>query len=352
MNIQIEVDKKGMEHEFYGKPFYFSYSSLNKLMYAPQLFYRHYILGQREDQTSQALLEGKVIHCLLLDNGSFDEQFLLLPGNMPSDNPKKVIDAVFDLYKVEDMADRPEKTLGDYDQAILDILKAIDLHQSLTDDKKAPMKTGDEKRLEKLITDANKEYFEFLKKQTGKDIVDIPTLEYCTEVANLLKDHSEVNQLLGINSSAEDVQVFNELPIQASLSPGTPFGIKGILDNVVIDLKNKVIRINDLKTTSKSLSEFKETVDFWNLWLQATLYEEMVRQEFLRNNDVVESEWSVEFTFVVIDKYKQIYPFKVSETTKEDWRMRTAKVLEAANWHYKERRYDLPYELAINRVTL
>ena len=98
--------------------------------------------------------------------------------------------------------------LEDFKDEILDTLKEINLHQSL--------KT-DEQRLEKILTDANKEYFQFLLKREGKDIVDIPTLEYCTEVAELLKQHPEVNDLLGLSANTESIQVFNELPIQAEL---------------------------------------------------------------------------------------------------------------------------------------
>ena len=33
-------------NQFYNSDFYFSYSSINKLLYSPAAFYRHYILNQ------------------------------------------------------------------------------------------------------------------------------------------------------------------------------------------------------------------------------------------------------------------------------------------------------------------
>jgi hypothetical protein len=92
------------EHEFFAKQFQMSYSGLNKLVFSPALFYKHYVLKQREEEMSPALLNGKVIHCLLLDDGSFDRQFILLPGTMPGDNTKKVIHKVFEKSQEGDTA--------------------------------------------------------------------------------------------------------------------------------------------------------------------------------------------------------------------------------------------------------
>ena len=33
-----------LEQEFYSKPLYLSYSGLNKLLFSPKLYYKHYIL--------------------------------------------------------------------------------------------------------------------------------------------------------------------------------------------------------------------------------------------------------------------------------------------------------------------
>mgnify|MGYP000032047526 CR=1 FL=1 len=46
--------------------FHFSYSSLNRLMFSPSLFYKDYILKDREVRTDKHLIAGKLIHLLLL----------------------------------------------------------------------------------------------------------------------------------------------------------------------------------------------------------------------------------------------------------------------------------------------
>lgn len=336
-----QTNNQILETEFFGTPFFFSYSSLNKLLYSPQLFYKHYVLKQKEEEIGAALVEGKLIHCLLLDPESFDKQFLLLPGNIPSDNPKKVIESVYQYYRSEPVV-KEDATLEDYKSKILEVLKEVNLYQSL--------KTDDQ-RIEKILTDANKEYFSFLLKREGKTIVDISTLERCLTVVEHLKTHPVIPTLIGIGNPDQNVQVFNELPMQMELD-GYPFGIKGIIDNLVIDVDKNVIRINDLKTTSKTISEFQDTVEFYKLWLQAALYKQMVIKEFIESNGLDSKEWKITFTFIVTDKYNQMYPFEVSDNTMEEWTSKMHKTLEEARWHYDNRNFELPMAFAQGRVFL
>ena len=148
MSTEQLIQVEDLVKEFYSKPFYLSYSGLNKLLYSPALFYKHYILQQREEKLDSYLIDGKVIHCLLLDNGSFDEQFILMPSTLPTDNTRKLVDRIYDQVK------EAPGLLENYTVEILEYLKEIKLHQSL--------KT-DQQRLDKILTDDAKSYFEFLK---------------------------------------------------------------------------------------------------------------------------------------------------------------------------------------------
>jgi len=92
-----EKDKHLLEVAFYEKPFRFSYSSLNRLLTAPNIFYKEYVLKEREIKTEKYLLEGTLIHYLVLDNRAFDEKFVVTPEDLPSDNSAKVAHMVFDV---------------------------------------------------------------------------------------------------------------------------------------------------------------------------------------------------------------------------------------------------------------
>jgi hypothetical protein len=60
----------------------------------------------------------------------------------------------------------------------------------------------------------------------------------------------------------------------------------------------------------------------------------------------------MQFHFIVIDRSFQTYPFYVTETTLNTWLTRMEEVLKAAEWHYVNKRYDLPYDFATERVVL
>jgi hypothetical protein len=47
-----------------------------------------------------------------------------------------------------------------------------------------------------------------------------------------------------------------------------------------------------------------------------------------------------------------VYPFNVSENTLQNWFNKLTECLEKANWHYQNKSYDLPYEYALNKITL
>ena len=111
-------EKIARESEFYSSPFKFSYSSLNKLMYAPSVFYKEYVLKMREVRTDAHLVEGKMVHYLLLDSANFKDRFIIASSALPTGNTKDVIDIVFELSdKSQDL------DLSAYQNEILETLR-------------------------------------------------------------------------------------------------------------------------------------------------------------------------------------------------------------------------------------
>jgi hypothetical protein len=326
--------------KFYQNKFYFSYSGLNKLLYSPAAFYNHYVLNQREDSTDSHLVGGRVLHCLLFEPEKYDDYFLSLPGKLPSDNPKKIIDNIFRIHLGYS---NNSLTLEDYSQDILTQLLTANLYQNL--------KT-DQQRLDKILTDDHKEYFEFLKQSLDKTVVDEPTLNGCKAQVEILKTNSDVRTLLALDSTEEDthIETYNELHIKVDHDK-IPFGLHGVLDNVVIDNEAKIIFINDLKTTGKSIQDFPDAVDYYKYWIQGVIYAILASDKFLKDKPDKE-DWEVQVTFIVIDKYNLVYPFQVSKETMSQWKSDFGEVLKIAKWHYENKRYDLPYDLAVGNIKL
>ncbi len=124
-----------------------------------------------------------------------------------------------------------------------------------------------------------------------------------------------------------------------------------MLDNIVVDKTSKTIFINDLKTTAKSIQDFPESVQYYRYWIQAAIYTVLVTNQFLKER-ADKDEWKIKITFIVIDKYNQVYPFQVSEETLEKWKADFKELIAKVKWHYDNRRYDLPYDLALGNVKL
>lgn len=326
-----EINVEQLEKEFYSKPFSLSYSGLSKMMYSPQLYYRHYVLQQKEDKLDSYLVDGKVIHCLLLDNGSFDDQFILMPADLPTGNTRLVVDMLFARSK--------EGTISDNTQHIIDILKEINLHQSL--------KT-DEQRVAKIVSDETVLYFEFLKLKGEKTILDKETLDRCNQAVDILRSNANVYFLLGLDvNEFDNIVVHNEIKLNCETR--YVCGLHGVIDNIKIDHDNKKIIINDLKTSGKTLSEFTETVEYYSYWAQAAIYWKLVHENY---KNLIDQKYTVEFNFVVIDKYNQVYAFPVTALTMMSWCARLEEQLIHAEWYYKNKSFTLPYLFAIGGVTL
>jgi hypothetical protein len=331
--------------QFYSNKFYFSYSGINKLLFSPSWFYNHYILKEQEDSVDSHLVQGRVIHCLLLNPEDFDDEFIVMPGKMPGTSNRTIVDEIF---KIHLEGSDNSLTLDKYETAIVDLLEKINLHQKL--------KT-DEARVKKILIPDNISYFEFLKSSQGKTLLDNKTLSYCKECVESIKENESIVQLLQLDKRQEDthLEIYNEefIKIENKIyTDDKSFGFKGILDNVIIDNDAKTLFINDLKTTGKALIDFPESIEYYRYWLQAAIYYQLAFYKWIRDKED-STQWKINFTFVVVDKYNQVYPFQVSDGTMRNWlRSLRDDIIPTLEYHYNNKDYTLPYDLAIGNVKL
>ena len=339
MNLQTLIGSEELT-QFYKNKFYFSYSSINKLLFSPRSFYSHYVLNQKEDSIDPHLVGGRVLHCLLLEPENFEKEFILMPDKFPTDSNRILIDNIFKNYL---SIENNTLLLEEFQKEILTDLLNSNLYQTL--------KT-DQQRLDKILTDQNKNYFEFLKTKQNKALVDPIIYANCIETVAMLKSNKDVRALLYLDKEISDdhITVFNELPLKHNVN-NLPFGYKGILDNVVIDTESKTIFINDLKTTGKGLLDFPDTVKYYKYWIQASMYYHLVYEEYVKDKPDAK-DWNIVITFIVVDKYNQIYPFQVSKESLEVWLKDFEKIIDIVKYHYENKDFTLPYELAIGNVKL
>jgi len=304
------------------------------LNYSPSLFYKDYILQDREEKTEKYLIEGKLVHLLLFEPQELNNKFNIVPGKTPSDGVIKVLKAMSSqLVLFPNFDDVP-------DSAILDALKECNLHQALKED---------EARVAKVRTDDVKDYWSFMSK-SKLDVIDPDILARCQDYVETIKSNKDVMELFADKPSdfeLDPIKAFSEHYLECSLNDRA-FGLKGFLDFFKIDSENKTVTICDLKTTSKTISDFGETLEFYNYWMQAAIYYKLV----LENLDKSEQDYKIIFKFVVIDKYNQVYVFDVSDETMAVWGNRLSVMLDQADYHYNNNNYSLPYQFLFGNVTL
>ena len=219
-------------------------------------------------------------------------------------------------------------------------MKDMNYHQTL--------KT-DQQRLDKILTNEYVGYWNFLRTKGDKTLISQEDYNYCLAAVEMVKANDKVYNLLGFNTTPfENKEVYNELPLSVNIA-NRPFGLKGIVDNLVIDHDKKILYINDVKTTSKELKDFPETIEFYSYWMQAVIYSALVS---LTYTNLMLAGYQIKFTFVVIDKMFQVYPFEVSDRTLKGWADRFEETLNKATWHYINKDYELPYDFATGKVVL
>ena len=331
------MQDKQKETEFYLKEFKFSYSSLNRLLFSPSLFYKDYILLDKEERIGKHLIEGSLIHCLLFEPNSLLKKFKIVPDKAPSDSIRKI------LYKLNEVINGNQDLLSNtkaWTNVILQVLIEQNLYQSLK---------KDEARLAKIQTNANVSYWKFISNLLI-DVVDSDTLKKCKEQTEILLQNDTVKDLLikkETDFALDPIQTFTEKKLECTLN-NYKFGLKGVIDHYQIDSNAKQIIISDLKTTSKSITDFAETIDFYNYWLQATVYCKLVYENHKQDCD----NFKILFKFIVIDKYKQVYVFDVSDKTLSTWANSFTDTLNQADYHYTNNDYSLPYDFLVNKITL
>jgi hypothetical protein len=326
----MRIDKQ-KEKEFMDSKFDFSYSSMNRLLFCPRIFYKEYILKEKEVRMDKHLIEGSLLHLMLLQPEKLHDEFSIVPGKVPSDSVRKILN---DLKKYNN------PNMSDLDNEILVILKDHNLYQSFKDDSK---------RLDKIQTPENAQYFHFLLEE-GKTVVDNDMLAKAIERVDIIKENKDIMPLFshGVTDfEMDNLEIHNEKYLSCELKD-YKFGLKGFVDRYVIDHDKAEITIIDVKTSGKTISDFHESLDFYKYWLQAAVYSTLVS----KNTEQVPQSYKILFKFVVIDKYDQTYAFDVSQATLKLWIDNLHKVLKMLNFHYTECKYELPYEFLHGKVIL
>lgn len=332
MNNQFEAEER-----FYSEPFYLNYSGLNRLLYSPKIFYSQFVLGFKEERMDVHLVEGKAVHCLILEENQFNTQFQVIPSKVPEGDSKIIMDSIWDKARAEKLTNVDP---AHFEPEILELMVKLNYYQKL--------KT-DAQRMDKVLTDANLAYYTYLQNQSGKTLISQESYSKCKEMVEEVEGYEDAVKSLYLGNANKDVEIFSEHFLTSELE-GYPFKLKGTLDRLVIDKSKRLIRVCDVKTTAKPIDQFPDTIEFFRYRNQAAIYTRLVQK--YNQSLKPEDQWKVEFHFIVIDLFKQVYVFEISRPTMMKWDALLMNDLDAFNWHYTNKSFKLPYVLAKEKLIL
>jgi hypothetical protein len=283
--------------------------------------------------------EGSLVHCMVLEPDELENKFINMGIPTPSDSNRLCIEYLLSL-------ERGASELEEYCEEILEYLKEVNLHQALVDDKKAPNKTGDQKRLDKVINENSIEYFRIMVESRDKIIVDSSSWDRCYEKAKAIMENPIAYNLLRATKDTDEIR--HELELRTK-TPEMNFAIKGILDAIKIDREKKIIYISDVKTHGGKLKDFSDAAEKYEYWLQPVIYK-LLAQSLLRGNAF---DYKIVFHFIVVDQNNDVYCFPVGEHSMDIWLGRLIHMInQKATYHITSKDFTLPYEFANNLISL
>jgi hypothetical protein len=312
-------DRDQLERDFLAGRYHMHYSGGKKILTSPRKFWNEEVLLLGEKDKDSFLQAGKLTHALMLENESFKDKYVVSDIRLPSDNVKSVIDEVFANKVSDDLANHQGQVLG--------VMERIGYYAAMTDM---------DKKFAKVAGEGGKSYWDHLVKSTGKVLVDPVMFKECQDAAYLINAHPEATRLL----IPQQGIYFNEMYWEMD---HPLVGLAGTMDNIALDFTDNIVRVNDIKTSSKPLIAFPETVETYKYWLQACFYKRLALN-FAESMGMENPRF--EFHFIVSDVSNAVYCFPISDPTWDRWEDMFTDFWLRFGFHYNNRSWDVPMEFA------
>lgn len=257
--------------------------------------------GQLEDETSQSMTKGTMIHEYLLQPEEFQKDYVVWDKSRPSSvNEEKFCRALADSLEIE-----PNKSL-------LSAYKAAYSTSGKSDDKILSEATKKASTL--------KEYIEFLKSGDQREMITPYSVTQLMKIKENISNHKAACKLL---LPADNKNVFHEFHINWEYISSKYNDIeftcpcKSLLDSVSFDYDNKKVILMDLKTTSH-LHNFADAVNTYDYTRQLYFYTKALKWYITNELHENGETWRFEWYIIAIDSltsdirvftfsYKQVY---------------------------------------------
>lgn len=223
-------------------------------------FYKTVVLREKdeEEEYSKSLLIGDIVHTLLLQPENFDEKYFM--SICPTPPTGLMLAFTEALYK----------------QTLLAMDDGGNVTKEFTElAKEAHTNSGFKWTLDRVLkefTDSNAElYYKELReaKTYGKTIVCVDDLSIAEKIVTQLKTHPFTSDIFTRETDGR-YKVFNELQIDNFSIDELP--LKAMLDKVIVDTREKVVFLYDLKVVWDNIRFYREYYLKRLAYIQAYIY--------------------------------------------------------------------------------
>jgi hypothetical protein len=236
-----------------------SSSSLKDFSTDRKKYYKKYFLGEKvEDKDSSAANMGRIVETLLMEPHLFDDKFFM--SSCVSTPTGLMLDFVEALYKhTRDATDEKGVVGRPMNELLEDAYKD------------SGFKIKYEAVINKFVGSDAEVYYNEIRKVRSQNLTVVNTTEVSVaeKIVEQLRINSTTAPIVNLTNSSR-YQIFDQMQVEGYIIDGHQF--KSMLDKVIIDHKEKVIKPYDLKCTWSVENFYEEYYLYRRAYIQAYLY--------------------------------------------------------------------------------
>lgn len=279
-----------------------SNSAIGMWLKSPMKFFQFWELGFGIEE-SVPMKIGSALHCLVLEPHKFKDEYAINKKTIQYSEIEAMLKETANYcqeHKITDYATR-EKILLDFRRK-----------------RKFQPTWKDETIINKSLIE-HIDFYEFYLENKNKAIISQSQYDMICQMRDNIEKHKRANWFLRLITD-DDYDVFTEVDIlfEMNIRDGFPsLPCKAKLDKLVIDKKNKIIYLIDVKTTSKSVNEFYKSVRDYDYGRQMYFYT-LALWHLLANkyNWLYDEDVKLEYKFIVSET-NPVYECKVYNVKQE-----------------------------------
>ena len=371
-----------MQNKNYRNTFAISQSSIKDWRFKPPVKWKKIWIDNLEDndRDDDSFSLGSLVDTVLFTPDELDKRFVISEEKLPSKAIESIIKSCYisilnNINHCKELNNQPipeeieekEFELINWKEVVLQCA-----NDYINEKKEKGWNKGwkEDTRVNKIIEEGN-EYFQHLKNAAGRKIIDPTTNMEAIKMADVLRKNENVKKYF-IEQPNETLIHQLEIFLEYELKDGSKVPLKGAIDILHLDHKNKTIQVVDLKTSFsafdfiKSIKQYSYTaqLSFYNYLVNWWIDQKCENKEYCEYtflppaNIVIDPEYNIPYVYEY--DWKDInmeadgnskYLSDLFQTIDHNARIKIGwkDIIEEIGWHLTNNKWDMPKELYENK---